>query len=416
MPSSTEPFILIVDDNPTNLSVLSQSLKSAGYKVRMAMDGEDALEQVGLAHPELILLDIQMPKLDGFEVCRQLQANPETETIPIIFMTALAETEHKVKGLSIGAVDYITKPFEQEEVLARVKVHWRLKQLTDSLEQQVAERSQSLQQTQIQLIQQEKLSTLGQLVAGIGHEINNPLGCIVSNLAPAKAYLTDLTALLDCYQHHYPQPVPAIASQLEDLDLAFTLQDFGALLKSMTVAGDRMKEISESLRNFARSDTTELSPADLQAGLENTLLLLKHRLKEVGDRPAIEIIKHYSPLPNVSCYPGQINQVFMNILANAIDALDSALPARPPKITLTTTVVHDRLRISIADNGIGISETVKANIFDYLFTTKGVGQGTGLGLAIAQQIIVDRHHGKIQVESELNQGTQFTIEIPIRPD
>ncbi len=415
MLSSTAPFILIVDDNPTNLSVLSQSLKSAGYKVRMAMDGEDALEQVSLAYPELILLDVQMPKLDGFEVCRQLQANPETETIPIIFMTALAETEHKIKGLSIGAVDYITKPFEQEEVLARVKVHWRLKQLTDSLEQQVAERSQSLQQTQVQLIQQEKLSTLGQLVAGIGHEINNPLGCIVNNLAPAQAYLTDLTALLGCYQHHYPQPVPEIATQLEDLDLAFTLKDFGSLLTSMTVAGDRMKEISESLRNFARSDTNELTLADLQAGLDNTLLLLKHRLKDVGDRPAIEIVKHYSPMPNVLCYPGQINQVFMNILANAIDALDRATAARPPKITLATAVVHDRLRISIADNGIGISESVQANIFVYLFTTKGVGRGTGLGLAIAQQIIVERHHGTIHVESELNHGTQFTIEIPILP-
>jgi DNA-binding response OmpR family regulator len=175
MPNTDTKFILIVDDNPTNLSVLSQALKTANYKVRMAIDGEDALEQVSNALPELILLDVQMPGIDGFETCRRLQTHPLTQKIPVIFMTTLTDAESKVKGLSLGAVDYITKPFEQSEVLARVNVHWQLKQLTDQLEAQVTERSTALQQAQIQLIQQEKLSALGELVTGIAHEINNPL-------------------------------------------------------------------------------------------------------------------------------------------------------------------------------------------------------------------------------------------------
>ncbi|MGI8932593.1 MAG: hybrid sensor histidine kinase/response regulator, partial [Phormidesmis sp.] len=288
-----QPFILLVDDNPNNLSVLSQTLKTAGYKIRMAVDGEDALSQVARARPELILLDVQMPKIDGFETCRRLQANPETEGIPVIFMTALSDAGNKVKGLSLGAVDYITKPFEYEEVLARVRVHWRLKQLTEALEQQVAERSQALQQAQVQLVQREKLSALGEIVAGVAHEINNPVGCVVGNISAVQAYFDDLLQIIDLYSAAFPQPGPAIEAAIEEIDLDYIRDDLPKMITAMRDGGDRIKTISRSLRNFSRADTDIPQPFDLHEGLDSTLLILRHRLKANGSRPDIEIVTDY---------------------------------------------------------------------------------------------------------------------------
>lgn len=417
MPNVDKKFILIVDDNPANLAVLSQALKAADYKVRMAVDGEDALEQVSNALPEMILLDVQMPGIDGFETCRRLQSNPLTQKIPVIFMTALADAESKVKGLDLGAVDYITKPFEQSEVLARVSVHWRLKQLTDDLEAQVKERSTALEQTQIQLIQQEKLSALGELIAGIAHEINNPLNFIVSNIPPAQAYLADITELLKLYEQHYPQPVSAIANQIEEIDLEFALEDFAKLLNSMSLGTRRVREISLSLRNFVRSDEETRIAANLHEGLDSTLLLLGHRLKERDDRPTIEVTKQYNQLPLVDCYPGAINQVFMNLLANAIDALEEAWEKdqRSLSIQITTELIDQTVVIQIADTGLGMTENVKQRLFEPLFTTKTAGKGTGLGLSISRQIVNEKHGGQLYCESTPGNGTKFTIQIPVQP-
>ncbi len=422
--STKQKYILVVDDNPTNLAVISQALKVGGYKLRVASDGEEALAMVERcatlqseqALPELILLDVQMPGIDGFETCRRLQANPATKAIPVIFMTALNDAESKVKGLSLGAVDYITKPFEQEEVLARVKVHWRLKQLTDRLEQEVAERTALLQHTQLQLIQQEKLSTLGQLVAGVAHEINNPLSFVVGNIAPAKQYLADITELLNLYQEHYPQPVAAVAAQIDKIDLEFALEDFTKILDSMQLGTERIQDISLSLRNFARSSNDARIKADLHEGMDSTLVLLKHRLKDQGDRGEIEVIKHYGNLPEVECYPGPMNQVFMNLFANAIDALEEAWEKdqRSLKIQIDTEVSHrDTIIIQIADNALGMTENVRQNLFQPLFTTKRIGKGTGLGLSIAQQIVVDKHSGKLLCQSIPGNGTEFRVEIPL---
>ncbi|MEG4505487.1 response regulator [Microcoleus sp. F6_B4] len=424
MTYSTNPFILIVDDNPTNLSVLSQALKMAGYKVRMAMDGEDTLAQVEHNHPELILLDIEMPKLDGFETCRRLQENPATEGIPIIFMTAVADTENKVKGLSLGAVDYITKPFEQEEVLARVKVHWRLKRLTDTLEQQIVERTQALQQAQVQLVQQEKLSALGQLVAGVAHEINNPVGCIIGNVDAVQDSINALFGLIDLYKNKFPQPGAEIEEELETLDLEYLRDDLPKLIKAMKDGSERITSISKSLRTFSRTDSDRKQIFDIHEGIDSTILILRHRLKANDSRPAIEVVTNYGIIPAINCFPGQLNQVFMNIVANAIDALEEAshgrsfseIQAAPNRITITTFVENKNVKIAIVDNGKGMKEEVKEKIFDHLFTTKAVGKGTGLGLAIARQIVVEKHGGSIHVNSLLGRGTEFAIALPIQAE
>jgi signal transduction histidine kinase len=423
MIDSSSSFVLIVDDNPTNLSILSKTLKSANYKVRMAVDGEEALAMVAYAHPDLILLDVQMPKIDGFETCRRLQADPATQGIPVIFMTALADTENKVEGLSLGAVDYITKPFEPQEVLARVRVHWRLKQLTDTLEQRVTERTDQLQKAQLQLVQQEKLSTLGQLVAGVAHEINNPIGCVVGNVSAVQDSINDLFGLIDLYRQHFPEPGPIIEAELDTIDLEYLREDLPKLVKSMKDGGDRIVSISKSLRTFSRADSDKKQKFNLAEGIDSTVLILRHRLKANDRRPAIEVIANYGDVPAIDCFPGQLNQVFMNIIANAIDALDAAclgrtwaeLEADPGRIIISTSRSIDlkTVSISIKDNGSGMSESVKSRIFDHLFTTKEVGKGTGLGLAIARQIVVEKHQGAIIVNSTLRKGTEFVLELPI---
>ena len=411
-------FILIVDDNPTNLSVLCEALNSEGFRFRVAVDGETAIAQAERNQPELILLDVQMPGIDGFETCRRLKANPVTQNIPIIFTTALADTESKTKGFSLGAVDYIPKPFAQEEVIARVRVHLRLKQLTESLEQQVSDRTKALQQAQIQLVQQEKLSTLGELIAGIGHEINNPINFISSNIPPLQEYIAGVTKLLLLYEQEYPNPTAKITTAIKDLELNFVLEDMVKILNSLEVGSERIQNLSNSLRNFCRSDSDTTIPADLHQGIDSTLMILQHRLKANGDRPAIEVIKSYGILPEVNCYLGQMNQVFMNILANAIDALDEAIMQGKmsnliPQIQIATEIDYEQLVvIRIADNGIGILEGFKKRLFEPLFTTKTVGKGTGLGLSIAYQIVVEKHKGVLEVNSQSGMGTEFIIKIP----
>ncbi|ODG99451.1 hybrid sensor histidine kinase/response regulator [Nostoc sp. KVJ20] len=417
--TSNTGFLLIVDDNPTNLSVLCEALSIEGFRFRVAVDGESAIALAERNRPELILLDVQMPGIDGFETCRRLKANPVTQNIPIIFTTALADTESKTKGFSLGAVDYIPKPFAQEEVIARVRVHLQVKQLTESLEKQVSDRTAALQQIQVQLVQQEKLSTLGELIAGVAHEINNPLSFITSNIPPLEEYFGGLSKILQLYQQDYPNPTAKISTAIDELDLEFILEDITKILNSLKLGSERIQNLSTSLRNFYRSDSDEKLLADLHQGLDSTLMILQHRLKGNGDRPAIEVIKSYGIIPEINCYLGQMNQVFMNILANAIDALDEALilgkiSDQIPQIQITTEVDSEQwVVIRIADNGTGIPESVKQRLFEPLFTTKPVGKGTGLGLSIAHQIVLEKHNGTLEVNSQMGMGTEFTIRIPI---
>ncbi|OUL26998.1 hybrid sensor histidine kinase/response regulator [Nostoc sp. 106C] len=415
---SNNGFILIVDDNPTNLSVLSEALTGEGLRFRVAIDGESAIAQAERNQPELILLDVQMPGINGFETCRRLKANPVTQNIPIIFTTALADIDSKTKGFSLGAVDYIPKPFAQEEVIARVRVHLRLKQLNESLEQQVRDRTDALQQAQVQLVQQEKLSTLGELIAGIAHEMNNPINFITSNIPPLEEYIAGVSEILRLYQQEYPNPTAKITAALEDWDLEFILQDLVKILDSFKLGTERIRQVSTSLRTFCRSDSDTKIPADLHQGLDSTLMILQHRLKGNGDRPGIEVIKKYGTLPEVNCYLGQMNQVFINIIANAIDALDEAINQgkmsnKIPQIKITTEINSQHwVVIRIADNGIGVPERLKQRLFEPLFTTKPVGKGTGLGLSIAHQIVVEKHKGTMEVNSQPGIGTEFKIAIP----
>jgi signal transduction histidine kinase/DNA-binding response OmpR family regulator len=685
-PASQET-ILVVDDNPDQLNLLMTILSIAGYQVSSVPNGKLALNAVESTLPDLILLDIMMPQMDGYEVCTQLKVSPRTQNIPVIFMSALHEALDKVKAFEVGGVDYITKPFQMEEVVARVenqlRIHRLSKQLltqntrlseeicirqrveqalqesvqreraiaiaiqrmrqtldiqtiftatTHELRQlincdrvavycfhpdwsgefvcesvgsewislvqeqthnpnltqnavenkyctvtsfdseanegstlgdssfvqdtylqetrggvynrgathtavadiykagfnscyinllerfqarayiivpiflgsklwgllaayqnsgprswktteinvvleignqlgvalqqaelfaQTQRQSEALRQsearfrekaeqleltleelkrTQTQLIQTEKMSSLGQMVAGVAHEINNPVSFIYGNLTPARDYFQDLLKLIEVYQETYPDSPPEVQQIVEEIDLDFLVKDWHKLMDSMQMGAERIKEIVRSLLLFSRQNESDLKPVDIHESLDSTLLILQHRLRAEGNRPEIQVIKDYAQLPLVTCYASQLNQVFMNLLSNAIDALEQKSAVRSqesevrsqepevlPMITIRTEVSNQKnnrnpdncildsstVFIHIADNGIGMSEDVRQKIFDPFFTTKPVGNGTGLGLSISYQIVVENHNGNISCVSAPGQGAEFIVEIPV---
>lgn len=282
--------------------------------------------------------------------------------------------------------------------------------------QQREQTLQDLQGMQAQLIQTEKLASIGQIVAGVAHEINNPVSFIYGNLCYASDYVRDLLELLNLYQQYYQEPLPVVQNKIKEIDLAFLLQDLPKVLKSMEVGADRVRQIVISLRNFSRQDQIFLQSVDLHEGIDSTLLILQNSLKVRCNRPAIEVIKEYGNLPTIECCPGQLNQVFMNLLSNAIDAIND-LGEHQGCITIRTGVNADcsGIIIQIADNGYGMTPETCSQLFRPFFTTKPLGKGTGLGLSISRQIIVEIHGGSLQCESQLGQGTEFKIEIPLQP-
>ncbi len=603
--SATKGTILIVDDIPENLRLLSKILTKYGYQVKRAINGLLALKVVHSTPPELILLDIKMPQMNGYEVCRELKASEQTREIPVIFLSVLNDVLDKVKAFDVGGADYITKPFHEQEVLARIEHQLTIRRQKRHLQKEICDRQQAetalrrseakllaaqrvahfgnwefdlltqqftwseelfcifgldssqpepsyieylqlihpddrelmeqtlthglsltecpfnptsksceldfrivrpdgsiryieakgepilnewgqlrkffgvaqditqrkhieealrqsevrerekatqleltlneLKRTQSQLVQSEKMSSLGQMVAGVAHEINNPISFIYGNLDPASKYFQDLIHLIHLYQETFPNSTSEIQELTEEIDLNFLISDWQKLIHSMEVGAERIKEIISSLRNFSRQSESALKPVDIHEGIDNTLLILQHRLRAVGNHSSIEVIKEYGQLPLVTCYASELNQVFMNLLSNAIDALvtpfakDGASELMvnrkwsmdsneeksiTPKIWISTATVDrefinttqkisEKVVIRIADNGLGISEQVIHRIFEPFFTTKPVGSGTGLGLSISYQIVVEKHHGQLSCVSVEGEGTEFIVEIPV---
>ncbi|BAY82084.1 two-component sensor histidine kinase [Calothrix parasitica NIES-267] len=299
------------------------------------------------------------------------------------------------------------------------KVTQTLGVATDITERKLAEIElqntlHELQTTQAQLIQSEKMSSLGQMVAGIAHEINNPVNFIHGNVTPASQYAQDVLNLLELYQQHYPNPPEDIQEEIETIDLEFLKEDFTKILNSMKQGTQRIREIVLSLRNFSRLDEAQFKAVDIHEGIDSTLMILQNRLKSKPNFPEIQIIKQYSSLPRVDCFPSQLNQVLMNILANAIDALESQKSLSTPQIQIHTKLLdNNRIAIHLFDNGSGIPPEIQSKLFDPFFTTKEVGKGTGLGLSISYQIVVNKHGGNLSVLSTPGEGTEFIIEIPV---
>lgn len=385
--------ILIVDDEPMNLDLLEQELMD-DYDVVSASNGVEALAQADAENPDLILLDVQMPEMNGIEAVKKLRESEQHVRTPVFMLTAQSNMEDRVVGLDAGADDYILKPFDPDDLQARIRSGLRIGRLQNELAKERNDLKQALAElkaAEAQLVHSEKMAGLGKLVAGVAHELNNPIGFIYANMGHFARYIGVLKSVCE--------NATVSDEDAEKAEKAFVTLE--KLISSCSNGSQRIKEIVLGLRTFSRLDEAERKSVDLHEGIDSTLTLLEHHMK---DRITVE--KQYGDLPMVECYAGQLNQVFMNLLTNAVDAIEDE-----GTITIATRVENDGVAISFTDTGAGISKEAKSQIFDPFFTTKDIGKGTGLGLSISYGI-VEKHGGKIGVESEAGKGTTFTIVLP----
>ncbi len=440
----TADFVLIVDDNAANLSVLAQTLKGAGCAVRVAVDGESAIQQVAEELPSLILLDIMMPGIDGLETCRRLKENSDTCEVPIIFMTVLDDIQEKVHGLSLGAVDYITKPFNESEVLARVLAHLKTHDLIQTVqeqnhqlkheialrqetEQQLYKLNSELERVQIELLQKERLSAIAELVTGIASEINNPIGCIAGNIEFVQKYTKSLLDHVDLYEENTPHEEDEIEQHAAQIELDYIKRDLPATVESIKGSSSRISAVSKLIQIFNRHDIqpNKKYEFDIHELLDGALLLLRHRLKTQNNRVAIEVIKTYGDLPKIPCFPGRLSQAFTNILGILIDAFDEhcSLPAdqsvnnftlaqgSPPlQIQIRTTLETSWAIIRIRGNTSSLWSEHEPETSERPVPQSPVHNNADLELLMARQIVVETHGGELNFISTFN--TEIMLMLP----
>ena len=433
---SIEAFEIPVEGNPHAERVLAtdQAIASTNVYAEPLLEAAIDLCRVMDVKSMLAIRTSYQGEPNGVLGLHQCDAYRQWESSEIELLEAVAAQV----GIALAQASLLEKEKQTAAKLAQQNFALQLSEAQISSKATELERALlELQRTQAQLVQTEKMSSLGQLVAGVAHEINNPVGFITVNINYACDYIQDLLRILNLYQQHYPQPAEEIKSELQEIDLDFLIKDFPKLLNSMQVGADRINQIVLSLRKFSRPDEAEMKPVDIHESIDNTLMILRHRLNGTGGNPKIEVIKEYGMLPLVECYAGQLNQVFMNLISNAIDALESESgeenndsnvlpesgtkqqinfpPTASPTIKISTEVKEKKwIVICIQDNGLGMTEEVRQQLFQPFFTTKAMGKGTGLGLSISYQIVVEKHGGDLHCFSVPGQGTQFMIEIPLR--
>jgi len=469
LPKTHQGNILVVDDTPENLRLLAGILSEKGYQVRPVPNGKLALSAAQKIPPDLVMLDIMMPEMDGYQVCQQLKASEITKDIPVIFISAINDVLDKVKAFAVGGVDFITKPFQVEEVLARIETHLKICSLQQSLQeknQDLATAFQQLQTTQEHLIQSEKMAALGQLIAGIAHEINTPLGIIGSSIenianfwdanleklpeffqeisSESKAYFSLLmnrsnhqkNILTSKEKRKFKQHLISylkaekiaesediadtlvdmeIYENIEDLLPLFKLSDwekvlntayqFASFKKSISLiqrATAKSGKVVFALKSYAHFDNKQSKvEANLHEGIETVLTLYQNQLKH-----GMEVIRKYGDLPKIICYPDDLNQVWTNLIHNALQAMDYH-----GTLTIETRQKEGRIFLRFTDSGQGIPPEIIPKIFQPFFTTKSTGEGSGLGLDIVRKI-VDKHEGDVAVESVPGETT-FTVSLPI---